>query len=93
MNNPYYSVDEVANKLEVHAKTIRRYIYSGKISAKKIGGQWRIYQTDLDEYISSTTRTCHHATSNNQELISEDDFCVFMDNHLLILLQKYNCVL
>ena len=78
MNTNYYTVDEIALKLEVHSKTIRRYIYSGKISAKKIGGQWRIYQENLDEYISSTSTCC---TTPSNENISQDDFCVFMDNH------------
>jgi len=73
-----YTVDEVAEKLEVSVKTIRRYIYAGKIGASKIGGQWRINQDQLDEYISSTSSELVCNNSCHSE-VSKDDFCVFMD--------------
>lgn len=73
-----YAVDEIANILEVSIKTVRRYIYSGKIGASKIGGSWRINQTQLDEYLESTSS--ENICSNNcNGSISEDDFCIFMD--------------
>ena len=70
-----YKVDEVADILNVSVKTIRRYIYSGKIAANKIGGQWRISQENIDLYLESIS---------NQSLCcdtspSTDDFCIFMD--------------
>lgn len=69
-----YTVDEVAEKLNVSVKTVRRYIYSGKIKASKIGNQWRIDEVQLDEYLqqSSNEHIC-------QPAVSGDDFCVFMD--------------
>lgn len=70
-----YTVDEVAKILEVSVKTIRRYIYSSKISAKKIGGQWRISQENIDAYIDSISSS--NVCCNDQ--IGQDDFCVFMD--------------
>lgn len=73
-----YTVDEVAEVLEVSIKTVRRYIYSGKIGASKIGGQWRINQSQLDDYIESTSS--EHVCSNTcHSEVSQDDFCVFMD--------------
>lgn len=70
-----FTVDEVAQKLEVSVKTIRRYIYSGKIAANKIGGQWRITQEQIDDYIDSisSSKVCC------DESIARDDFCIFMD--------------
>jgi excisionase family DNA binding protein len=69
-----YTVDEVANLLDVSVKTIRRYIYSGKIAAKKIGGQWRITQEQVDDYLNiSSSAVCCSSS------IDKDDFCVFMD--------------
>lgn len=75
--NKIYTVDEVAKQLDVSVKTIRRYIYSGKIAANKIGGQWRISQENVDDYIESI------ASSNVccQSDINQDDFCVFMDTN------------
>jgi excisionase family DNA binding protein len=73
-----YTVDEVAEILEVSVKTVRRYIYAGKIAAAKIGGQWRINQHQLDEYVDSTSSE-HVCNSNCNADVSQDDFCVFMD--------------
>ncbi|GMQ58720.1 hypothetical protein AN1V17_31150 [Vallitalea sediminicola] len=73
MEEKYYTIDEVAVKLEVHTKTIRRYIYSGKIQALKVGGQWRIYESALDKYYEDSKCTCGNGD------VSQDDFCVFMD--------------
>jgi excisionase family DNA binding protein len=71
-----YTVDEVAIRLDVSIKTIRRYIYSGKIAANKIGGQWRISEDSIEAYLDSISskHVCSH------EGPSSDDFCVFMDN-------------
>lgn len=75
MNDNFFTIDQVANKLGVHPKTIRRYINSGKISAQKISGSWRINPESLDIYIDSCeSNTCHH------EQVSKDDFCIFMDS-------------
>jgi len=81
MNEKFYTIDEVAKKIKVHPKTIRRYIYNGKLLAKKIGGQWRIYESELDKYINSTTANSCHGSHTEEDEISQDDFCVFMDNH------------
>jgi len=75
MKDVYFTVDEVAAKLDVHSRTVRRYIASGEMIANKIGGQWRIRKEDLTSYIngernSNVDKSCH---------IKEDDLCVFMD--------------
>lgn len=73
MDNKFYTVEEVANKLNVSTKTIRRYIASGKLAGVKVGGQWRI---EIDVYKKFTGQECCSTDDNN---ISNDDFCVFMD--------------
>ena len=70
------SVHEVADTLNVHEKTIRRYINNGHLDAKKIGGQWRIEETALETLMNEGT-CCHTIDANHD--ISGDDFCVFMD--------------
>lgn len=74
MNKDYFSVDEIAEKIGVHTKTVRRYIYSGKLSATKIAGQWRITQESLDTFMD---QGC--CTSTKEDGVSKDDFCIFMD--------------
>lgn len=75
MDKGYYTVEEVADKIGVHTKTIRRYIYSGKLSAKKIAGQWRITEVELNDYLN--TGSC--CSVNQNDGVSKDDFCIFMD--------------
>lgn len=74
MEQEFLTIDEAANILDVHPKTIRRYINSGKISAQKVAGSWRIYQDSINEYLGSCG--VHH----HQNDVSKDDFCIFMDS-------------
>ncbi len=78
MDKKLFSVEEVADYLKLNVKTIRRYIYSGKISANKIGGQWRISKNQLDEFVDKDSNKS--SCSNCEDNISNDDFCVFMDS-------------
>ncbi|MDO9578183.1 MAG: helix-turn-helix domain-containing protein [Candidatus Cloacimonadales bacterium] len=41
------NVDQVAQMLSFHTRTIRRLIKEGKLTAVKFGGQWRISRQDL----------------------------------------------
>jgi excisionase family DNA binding protein len=43
----FYSPEEVASKLGLHVRTIRRFIRSGKLRATRIGKQYRISAVDL----------------------------------------------
>lgn len=73
MSGQYCTVMEASEKIDVHPKTIRRYIYDGKLSAKKIGRQWRVDEESIDEFLNVPKNSC----SNSE---SVDDFCVFMDS-------------
>jgi len=75
MLNDFLTIDQVSEKLGIHSKTVRRYINSGKISAQKIGGSWRINPESLDIYLDSCDNTSH-----GKSHISKDDFCIFMDS-------------
>ena len=74
MDNNYYTVEEVAVKLNVSTKTIRRYICNEKMTGVKVGGQWRIEIEAYNKFVGNNT-----CCSTNDENISKDDFCVFMD--------------
>ena len=50
---PYYSIDEVAELLEVHPNTIRNHIKAGILTAGKAGRQWRISRDDFITYLKA----------------------------------------
>lgn len=50
MEQKFYTVDEIASIIDLHPKTVRRFIREGKIKAVKIGRSWRISQEDFAEY-------------------------------------------
>ncbi|KJS56992.1 helix-turn-helix domain-containing protein [Streptomyces rubellomurinus] len=44
----YYSVEQVAELLGLHVRTVRGYIRDGRLAATRIGKQYRIAQVDLE---------------------------------------------
>ena len=53
MTKDYYTVDQISNMLNIHPKTIQRYIREGKLRAAKIGKGWRITGHDLSTFIEN----------------------------------------
>ena len=50
MERYLYSVEKVAELLDLHKKTVLRYIKEGKLKANKVGGRWRIHGNDLTSF-------------------------------------------
>ncbi|WP_116244816.1 helix-turn-helix domain-containing protein [Nocardiopsis sp. FIRDI 009] len=50
MNDRLYSVDQVAERLGLHVRTIRNYVRDGRLNAVRIGKQYRISQSDLEAF-------------------------------------------
>ncbi len=53
MERYLYSVEKVAELLDVHKKTVLRYIKEGKLQANKVGGRWRIHGNDLSSFVGA----------------------------------------
>ncbi len=49
-----FTIEEVADILRVHTRTVTRYIESGRLTASKIG-VWRIKQSDLNAFLANTS--------------------------------------
>ena len=45
-----YSIERVAELLKLHVRTVRAYVRSGKLKAKRIGKQYRITRADLEAF-------------------------------------------
>lgn len=64
MSKDYYTVKQISNMLNIHPKTIQRYIREGKLRAPKIGKGWRITGHDLSTFVESDS--CEKLTSGNR---------------------------
>lgn len=54
MENSYYTVEQVAEMLDMHPKTIQRYIREGKLKANKVGRRWRVTGHDLSIFVEGS---------------------------------------
>ncbi len=50
----FYLVEELAKKLRVSNMTIYRYIKAGKISAYKIGKEFRIERKEFNNFLNNS---------------------------------------
>ncbi|EAC5804349.1 TPA_asm: helix-turn-helix domain-containing protein [Listeria monocytogenes] len=51
MEDKFYTINQVAEILDMHHKTIRNFITEGKLRASKVGKQWRISDDDLSSFM------------------------------------------
>lgn len=46
-NGTYYTVEEVANLLGVHVRTVQARLRDGTLKGKKLSGVWKIYKDSI----------------------------------------------
>jgi excisionase family DNA binding protein len=51
-NKEFYLVEELAKKLRVSSMTIYRYIKAGRLSAFKIGKEFRITEKEFNNFLN-----------------------------------------
>jgi excisionase family DNA binding protein len=56
MEEKVYTVKEVASQLRIDTKTVRKWIRSGELTAIDIGGEYRVRQSALDDFIRRRER-------------------------------------
>ncbi len=61
-NNEFFTVEQVAELLQVHWQTILNYIKSGKLEAVKLGKGYRISKDAIDHFVKS------NSVENNKNL-------------------------
>jgi excisionase family DNA binding protein len=54
MPQELYSVEQVADRLGLHVRTIRNYVRDGRLKAVRIGKQYRITREDLEAFTGTT---------------------------------------
>lgn len=55
MQETYYTVEQIAQMLQMHPKTVQRYIREGKLRAVKVGKSWRVGGHDLSVFTEGET--------------------------------------
>ncbi len=50
--SPLLTIADVAERLRVNAKTVRRWIATGELPAYKVGRQWRVAEEDLWAFLA-----------------------------------------
>ncbi|OQC00072.1 MAG: Helix-turn-helix domain protein [Firmicutes bacterium ADurb.Bin099] len=50
-----YNIKELSEKLKVTPLTLRRYIKTGKLSGKKLGGKYMVTEESLRKYFEDGT--------------------------------------
>ena len=76
MENKFYTIDQVAEILGIHHKTVRKFIKEGKLNANKLGKQWRISPLDLERF------TKMEDSIDESEAISYDEEIELSNNDL-----------
>ena len=75
-----YTIQQVAQRLDLHVKTVRRYVRDGRLKARRIGKEYRVTRADLDEFAGGgapvpIVRTRHVITSSivDVDVVSPDE--------------------
>jgi excisionase family DNA binding protein len=56
MADDFYSIEQVAERLGLHVRTVRNYVRDGRLKARRIGKQYRIAQGDLEALTGTLPR-------------------------------------
>ncbi len=49
----YYTLQEVAERLKVSYRTVYRWVRSGELPAYQLGQEWRITERDLSQFLEA----------------------------------------
>ncbi len=69
MEHKYYTVAQVAQMLDIHEKTIQRYIREGKLNASKVGKSWRISGHDLSLFVNGNPTSLPDKSKSKEKKI------------------------
>ena len=87
MSQELYSVEQVADRLGLHVRTVRGYIREGRLAAVRIGKQYRITRGDLEAFTGqpATAASARHVeVSSIVEMDGVDvDAAIRMTNALM----------
>lgn len=74
--NKYYTVDQIAELLTLHPKTVQRYIREGKIIAQKVGKRWCVSENNLNKFTGNSVDPSDASTQSNSKVSTVADITV-----------------
>ena len=60
MSEEFYSLEQVAERLDLHVRTVRAYVRDGRLKAVRIGKQYRVATADLEALTGALPRRARH---------------------------------
>jgi excisionase family DNA binding protein len=73
MEPGWYSVEQVAERLGLHVRTVRGYIRDGRLTAVRIGKQYRIARADLDAFTGRSATPAGRPRVEVSTIVEIDD--------------------
>ena len=70
MTPHFYTIERVAELLNLHVKTVRGYVRDGRLKAKRIGKQYRITRQDLEEFAGTSALETPAQVSRTRHVIA-----------------------
>ena len=61
MSEEVYTVEQFAERLKLHPKTVLRFIKDGRLRAVKVGKSYRILRTDMEAMTGMTPEVFREA--------------------------------
>lgn len=72
MKEKFYTIYQVAELLDMHHKTIRKFIADGKLGATKAGKQWRISDKDLSAFMENSNEKAEEKVDEKADVMTEE---------------------
>ncbi|GAA2309673.1 helix-turn-helix domain-containing protein [Streptomyces kunmingensis] len=74
MQRQYYSLDQVADLLGLHVRTVRGYVRDGRLKATQVGRRYRVTRSDVDAFTgaSATPRPAGGAHAEASVIVQVD---------------------
>ncbi len=69
MNQDLFSVEQVAERLGLHVRTVRNYVRDGRLKAVRIGKQYRIARENLEALTGQTATSAAAARAEARRLV------------------------
>lgn len=82
MEEKFYTIDQIAEILGMHHKTIRKFITEGKLRANKVGKQWRIAGHDLSIFMENNNVNISNKNEIEDEKIEFSNSNVDVNNKI-----------